>query len=525
MPSPGRLAGAERLARLRPDRFALFVIAVAMLGAGLVLAREATWGVALHWDSIHYIATARNLTDGGGFPAFTLQTGGDYHYWPPLYPLLLAGGGLSVFDPHDVAGPLNAIAFGLTVLMAGRWLGQHVRSRFLAVWGCLALMLAFPLTQIASWAMSDSLFILFTTLALIRIDSFLREGGGRSALLQAAVFTALACLTRYMGIAVLATVAVLLLSQRETAPGVKLRRIGGYALMAFLPLGLWLVRNVLTFGEITVNSRPVDYSPGVLLDLLTVVREWWFPIDAGGRGRAAAVFALLAIACGIGSVRWRSVKRANWGPAWTFACFTAIFTGAHVMALFTGNTWHGIVERHLLPLYLPLLLLAVVALDRATEPGARARFGLPSRAWRGSVVAITLVAALSLWLAYGANLNANAIRLANSSPGDPWNYGSGHWADSEVMRHVVPDGRRMLFSNYSIAVYMHREGFRRYLDLSPWIGSTIGSILAGEEAGDYLVWFHSPEHPNLEYGIDDLRALPELEVVTEAGDGTIFRIR
>ena len=196
MPSPGRPAGAERLARLRPDRFTLFLIATAAIGAGLVLAREAAWGVSLSWDSVQYVATARNLLE---HPLEFIQMGGEhqdenvYRFWPPLYPVLLAAGSFGVFDPLDVAGPLNAVAFGLTVLVAGRWLRRNVRSRFLLVWGCLALMLAAPVAGIAAWAMSEAAFILFALLALFRAEAHLREGK-RPALAQAAAFTALACL-------------------------------------------------------------------------------------------------------------------------------------------------------------------------------------------------------------------------------------------------------------------------------------------------------------------------------------------
>ena len=58
--------------------------------------------------------------------------------WPPLYPAMLAGGGLFGLDPYAVAGPLNAVIFGLTVLVAGSWLRRRLHSRFLWLWGCFS---------------------------------------------------------------------------------------------------------------------------------------------------------------------------------------------------------------------------------------------------------------------------------------------------------------------------------------------------------------------------------------------------
>ena len=53
------------------DRFALALVLISALGAALVLARGATYGVALYADSIFYIDAARNLLAGEAFVTFT----------------------------------------------------------------------------------------------------------------------------------------------------------------------------------------------------------------------------------------------------------------------------------------------------------------------------------------------------------------------------------------------------------------------------------------------------------------------
>ena len=93
--------------------------AAAALGAVLVLARQAPNGAGLHWDSVIYVTVARNLLSGVGFSDYT---GYPYVYWPPLYPLLLAVASLDLLDPLDVAGPLNAALFGLTIFVVGQYL-------------------------------------------------------------------------------------------------------------------------------------------------------------------------------------------------------------------------------------------------------------------------------------------------------------------------------------------------------------------------------------------------------------------
>ena len=63
------------------------------------------------------------------------------------------------------------------------------------------------------------------------------------------MFTALACLTRYIGPALIFTVLPLLLFQRSIAPSEKLKRIGLYTAVSATPICLWLLRNFLLSGK------------------------------------------------------------------------------------------------------------------------------------------------------------------------------------------------------------------------------------------------------------------------------------
>ncbi len=78
----------------RPDRFTLLVAVAAALGAGLVLLRQASYGPGMGWDAVNYITVARNLLAGDGFVDLIRPLVN----WPPLYPAMLAGGGLSATE-------------------------------------------------------------------------------------------------------------------------------------------------------------------------------------------------------------------------------------------------------------------------------------------------------------------------------------------------------------------------------------------------------------------------------------------
>ena len=172
--------GGLRLPRLsgRVDSLDLLIIAAAALGAALVLARALPHGVGLTHDSLYYIEVARNVLAGEGI---VNHDGAIHTIWPPGYPILLAIAGLGIADPHTIAAPLNAVLFGLTIFAVGRYLRGRLETPALALWACLAIALALPLADLARFAMSETAFILFATLALMQTDRALRDDGGTGA--------------------------------------------------------------------------------------------------------------------------------------------------------------------------------------------------------------------------------------------------------------------------------------------------------------------------------------------------------
>ena len=124
---------------------------------------------------------------------------------------MLAVVSLDVLDPLDVAGPLNAALFGITIFVVGQYLRRRLDSRFLVVWAALAIALAAPLAWLASFGLTGTAFILLVTLTLVHAEAYL-AAGKLSSLVWACVWAALAWQTRYVGAALLAAVAVMLLS-------------------------------------------------------------------------------------------------------------------------------------------------------------------------------------------------------------------------------------------------------------------------------------------------------------------------
>ena len=189
----------------------LFLIFTTTFSVAVVFAHEFPYGAALGWDSINYISVAHNLTSGNGFITFT---DGVYINHPPLYPMLLALGSLFHLDHRSVANLIGPSAFGLTALISGIWMRRYIESRSIFIFGCLAIMLSLPLTGIAATALSEMPFICFTMLSLIFYMKWSSETDRQSLLFMAGIFCAFAFLTRYIGIALVVTICLLLILQR-----------------------------------------------------------------------------------------------------------------------------------------------------------------------------------------------------------------------------------------------------------------------------------------------------------------------
>ena len=549
--------------RFRPDGFTVLLATLSGLGVALVLAREITYGVALSPDSIMYIAAARNLLAGEGFSDIS---GVPLTVWPPLYPLLLAAASLGTWDPLDVAGPVNAAVFGLTVFVTGRYLRQRLASRFLAVWACLAVVLSIPLVESASWALSGSLFILLATLALVRLDKYLAEGR-LSILVWAAVFSALAWQTRHIGVAVPVLAGLLLLFQPGTPLTQRARRIAVFSLVAALPMVLWMVRNYLIAGKAIGNYRPVDYTiPMLLRQTLDHLWGGWLHFDRPlvlwpSLEWLPAASALLLVALLAASVGWIFVRISYkrhiallTGAHYVFGGFAVTYFILLIMLLMLGQTHHGLSARYVVPLYIPLLVTVVVALDRILYPRS------PEEAvgWRGGSLPVVasntwggieirrpltalLMTVLSVWALGQIAPNVDQIVRANSG-GLYIGFSAPRWADSETLRYVRDnpiDG--LVYSTAPRMVYLHNDGTGFYekppvsrpgghaLDEHHFASSTgqeqVRRWLANASDGAYVIWFYNWFNTRLyDYGAPDMRGAPEFEPVAEMADGVIFRI-
>ena len=384
----------------RIDRWTALLAAIGALGAALVLLRTAPYGAEVGGDAAGYVSTAHSLLAGGGF--VMLDGAPSTKISMPGLPLTLALIGLFGPDPLDSVGYLHAAAFGVTVLVVAAWVRSRTRSGFPAVWAGLACALSPSLGGPFSTAMTDPLFICFTTLSLYALDRFL-DGGRRSLLLAAAACAALAYAARYIGVALVASaVPLLLLAEgrgfRPTARGIAHAAI--FAGAALAPLGVWVLYNIAATGSLVYRTFPTGWNTLTALHRATAEFARW-TLGEGGYARLRAIaeafpggdgasvagvllqaaVPLAAAACAAAAVAF--LRRRGRGPGGLAvpAAFAAVYAPAVLFANWYLDFNLGSQPRYLAPLYPPLLAAAAIVLGgllrEASMRGPRVR--LPRR--------------------------------------------------------------------------------------------------------------------------------------------------
>ena len=530
----------------RPDRLTLLLAAIGVLGAVLVLLRVTAHGPGAGVDSAWFVSTARSLPQGDGFLAHL----GAYDGKGPFFPLALAGVGLLGPDPLDAAGWLNAAAFGLTVFAAAVWVRSRTRSGFLAAWAGLACALS-PLAATASWAMSEPLFILWTTLSLFALDRFL-EGRGRSFLLAAAICAGLACATRYLGLALVASALLLLLARRRgVALPARARDAAIFAGAALAPLGAWGLHNLVSTGSAAGRLFPTGWNTLTALHRTTGEFARW-TLGEGGYARLRAIaealpgespghdgasvasilllaaVPLAATACAAAAVAFLRRRGAAPGGLLVPAAFAAVYTPVMLFMNWYLDFNLSTQPRYFAPLYPPLLVAAAIVLGgllrEASRRGASVRLPLPSRhggTATASLPALALAAALALWLPQQAFATWDDVRgwraEGRGATGAAWDGSSLlRW-----LRAHPSDGR--IWSNLPHVLYLAADVRTDYVllrrlspeDAEGWIAEA----RAGREAR--VVWVH--QHRPAIGDAAAAAALPGLELEALLDDGAVFR--
>ena len=412
-----------------------------------------TPGVGLSPDSVAYIGAARGLLQGLGL-ATPLPAGQSKAlvWFAPLYPTLLAAGGLLGTDPVAVARWLNVALFAATVLLSARIIATDTGSNGAGLIGSAFLLLSFPMLMIHSMALSEPLFVFLTLCALHWLSQFARRGG-TAQLVGAAVAVGLAVLCRYAGLFLIGTSMALIISDARKMARDRVRHAVAFAAVSGVFALLWWGRNWVEAGTLMARRRLALHPIGAA-DLIRgwhTVASWCW---ADPRPRLLLV-ALLAIGAGVALRRRVAARVSRRDPAESSNAIgdksspvvrTALFfvAGYAVFLVCVISFFDATVpfdDRLLSPPFAWALIAGVCSAYRVLADPRR-------HAWQHAAVL-----AVGVWLAGVQALHS--IPWLRAVHRDGQGYAAAEWKQSAILARVreLPPTTR-IFSNGDDAIYV-----------------------------------------------------------------------
>lgn len=432
--------------RVRWALFAILLALMAVYAASLLLSATTVYGIGIRSDSVAYIWSARNLAEGIGLGR--LDGGGNFKamtHWPPLYPVVLAAFPLFGMEVIEGARWLAAVLGGLNVALVGWILARITRSPWFAASGALVVLFSPAMAETNLQAMTEPLYISLSLLALLFLDAALRRGG-RRWLLAAAVFTALALLTRYVGLALALAGALGILIYGRHSPGRRGRDLAIFLAVSVLPAGLWALRNLALSGSAANRALTFYAIPASDFALaLETVQGWVSPAsEILSVGAGKLILALVALLGGFLLARFGPAEEENESRS-TLIDLNQLLLGFYLAMVLASRLFFDPLitifeQRILAPAYLSVLVLLTGILYTAWRSAVKHRW------WPGAILAI-----FYLWSAYSFAMiyrsQSNQIYETMRDNGSGYAYkGELDSPFAELLRQI-PEGAVVFTSN------------------------------------------------------------------------------
>lgn len=416
----------------RLNKRLLLLLMLGVVGV-LTILYSTRWGIGLNHDPLNYISGAENLVRGQGYSHVTPM--GEVKptiQWPPLYSVALTPFGFAGMSIFEGARWLNALLFGLNILLVGYIV--YVKAAFWpSVLASFLTLTSVLMINVHAVAWSEGLYVFLGLSGLYFLDSYLTSTR-LYPLILSALFISAATLTRYIGVTLIATmcIGVLILNKRGGRQRFRDCLIAG--LISSLPLLLWEVRNRLVAGHIAnikVQFHPIK-ARHIKQGLDTI--GFWLPESIPSDWRSLTLLVIVAAIVIMGA--W---LRKTGALSFLYLNVIYILTYCLGLALFISfySLAMGFSFRYLSPVFVSVVLILTLYLHR-----------ISLRARRSVVIGITVLCFI-LSLSYVPR----AVSFVEATRQNGSGYEGRTWKESGLISLVksLPDNTR-IYSQYSYPI-------------------------------------------------------------------------
>ena len=339
-------------------------------------------GLAIGDDGVGYQAVADNLRSGSGLGYFLEP---ELTIWPPGWPALMAFvSRVTGYDSEQAAIILNAITAAVLVVLVNRLLHRLVRSDLLVLAGTAVSAIGASSMVFGHLLMTDMAFAAITLGVLLAAMNY-RESANPRWLAATCALVGASFMVRYAGIITIATVAAwfAISDAARTPAATRLRNAALFGVGAAIVPVAWILRN-LSIDDTVLGVR-YGSARGLLpntVDTVATIGNFLLP---GVAIELRVIWAIVAI-LGTGAMvamLWRLARfderlrspRGLLALAGTGAGLLVVHLLGYLVYMLYARTTTGLNQldfRLLNPAYLPLIITALVILDRVQDtPGPR----------------------------------------------------------------------------------------------------------------------------------------------------------
>ncbi len=468
---------------LRSHASAIAPIAGIAFGLTVILHAILPHGIGLSEDSISYLSAANSLYDS--YKMIDID-GTPFVSWAPLYPLIIALLKFLSFKIESSLAIFNVLVYALTILTSWLLMQQSIGKTFFRIACLLSIVFSFTILQVYSSALSEALFLLLLNLVILIILRMRKERGIADFILLA-LTVALAMLQRYAGVFLMLFIILSFFSNCKSQFALRILII--IMLSAIIPIGIWLLRNLLVADTLTgFRSCNIERLGNNLITLAETFTSWALPMNIPLRGRLMIFIPVIYAA-------WKGAVK-NRIQAWFILAYLSLLAFCYFVFSFEEPR-----DRLLSPVFIPFFVLTFSGLELIAEK---------------TITQKVIIIMVCVWMAYPVFRTFKHARIWHDEGADVYNKPS--WKDSPMISLLkANEFNGNIFSNDASAIYYFTGKSAARVPKSIYGTEAFQQSV---ENGDCLVWWESREW-------HDLQLIGEKCILTatiKVNDGAVFTI-
>ena len=437
-----------------PSRIILVVLSLAGLTAFVLILFVTPYGPGLRDDSYTYLSAAENIAKEGIYARpSALDDANPVTNFPPGYSSVLATPILLGADPVPTGRYLNAFLFAILVFTVGVLAHATTKNWTFTIIPSALILTSPLLIKEFTWVQSEPLFITMLIIGTFSLFSLLRSKGDLHFLLLASTLFAFLFLTRYAGLSFIISGLLTIL----ITPYVYLRKrlVQGalFATLASLPTGLFLIRNLVTTGNLVNRPSPFWHPPDsqTWVEGLQGILMWFIPDRMVLSFNDLFTWISFGILCvgifvlTLGSIRAASIAARPEENRTTAILLRMLSIHVVIYGLFVISTiifldiLTPLNDRILSPIFLLLVLDAALI-----------GYLISSRFLKIGTILFFFSALVFIGFQTYRSINLG-IGLRTNGQG----YSEANWRDSEALSYVCQLPDEPIYSNDLPAIYFH----------------------------------------------------------------------